>query len=247
VNLKVFYELFRGLSYRGPGSEECTRRALDAVGELPDDPRILDVGCGAGHQTLVLAGHCGGRVLAIDIDPNSLEELRLRAADANLTRHIETQVASMTELDFPDESFDLIWSEGAIYNMGFERGLSEWRRFLRPGGCIAVTELSWLSDDPPGVAREFWESEYPGMASREENTRSAERAKYQPVDSFALPDTAWSNYYGPLEERIALLRGKYASVEDAQATLDSMQREIDVFRASEGSYSYVFYVARRPR
>ena len=250
MNLEVFDELFRGLAQQGPGSDECTLQALDAIGELAKNPRILDVGCGTGRQTLVLARRCGGDVLAVDTDPESLAELSRRALNANLAQHVETQVASMTELEFPEESFDLIWSEGAIYIMGFPQGLSEWRRFLRPGCCIALTELSWLTPDPPAIARDFWSVEYPGMASREQNIRAIARANYQPVESFALPEAAWSGYYGPLEERVAQLREKYASADNAPGaleTLDAMQREIDVFRASQGSYSYVFYVARRPR
>ncbi len=245
VSPELFRELFGRLPQQGPGSEEATLRALEAVGELPERPRILDVGSGTGHPTLILARRCGGTVVAVDIDPESLAEVKRRASQANLQQHVETQVASMTELEFPEESFDLIWSEGAIYNMGFEKGLRDWRRFLRPGGCIAVSELSWLTDDPPRVVREFWQDEYPGMASREENVRAVERSGYQPVDSFALPASVWREFYRPLKERVAGLRDKYVSVEDAQETLDSMQREIDVFGASEGSYSYVFYVARR--
>ena len=250
MNLEVFDELFRGLAQQGPGSDVCTLQALDAIGELPKNPRILDVGCGTGRQTLVLARRCGGDVMAVDTDRESLAGLSRRALNASLGQHIKTQVASMTELEFADESFDLIWSEGAIYIMGFEKGLSAWRHLLRPGCCIALTELSWLTPDPPRIARDFWNVEYPDMASREQNIRAITRANYQPMESFVLPEAAWWDYYGPLEERVARLRDQYASAyaaPGALATLDEMQREIDVFRASEGSYSYVFYLARRPR
>jgi SAM-dependent methyltransferase len=248
VNVEVFQQLFRGLSRQGPGSEECTLRALDVVGKLPSSPRVLDVGCGTGSQTLALARRCGGTVVAVDIDPVSLAEVERRADSAGLRENIETQACSMTQLDFPAESFDLIWSEGAIYNMGLEKGLREWRRLLRPGCCVAVTELSWLTSDPPRVARDFWSNSYPAMGSRDQNVDAVARAGYQPRECFALPDTAWWDYYGPLEERIARLRDKYAAAADATGaleTLDSMQREIDVFRASAGSYSYVFYIACR--
>jgi ubiquinone/menaquinone biosynthesis C-methylase UbiE len=248
VNIDVMLEVFRGLPQQGPGDEESTLRALERTGEIPANPRILDVGCGTGRQTLLLARHCSGEVIAVDVDPHSLDELERSAASAGLSHHIATQRTPMSELEFPDRHFDLIWSEGAIYLMGFEQGLTAWKRFLKPGGHVAVTELSWLTDDPPAMAAEFWQRNYPGMKSRAENLGAAERAGYESIESFVLPATAWQGFYGPLEERIALLREKYAGDETpgALSTLDPIQEEIDVFRASEGSYSYVFYIARRP-
>ena len=255
MNIEVMIEIFRGLPQQGPGNEECTLRALELVGELPDDPRILDVGCGTGRQTLLLARHCGGQVLAVDLDRHSLNEVERLAAQAGLAEHVATQRVSMNELEFPDQHFGLIWSEGAIYHAGFEKGLTAWRRFLAAGRHIAVTELSWLTDDPPAIAADFWHTNYPGMASRDENLRAAERAGYESIDSFVLPESAWQDFYGPLEERIAQLRNKYSDrysdtasdeAQSALATLDQVQEEIDVFHAREGSYSYVFYIARRP-
>ena len=107
-----------------------------------------------------------------------------------------------------------------------------------------------MTDSPPPVAWDFWHDEYPAMASRKENSDAIVRSDYQLIESFALPEAAWWKFYRPLEERITQLRDKYSAGDDeeeAMATLDAVQREIEVFRASEGSYSYVFYLARRPR
>ena len=251
MNIDVLFEVFRGLPQQGPGNEQCTLQALERIGELPASPRILDVGCATGRQTLVLAHHCGGAVVAVDVDPHSLDELERSAASAGLSHHIATQRTPMSKLEFPNRHFDLIWSEGAIYLMGFEQGITAWKRFLAEGGHIAVTELSWLTDDRPAVASDFWQSNYPAMKSRAENLRAVERAGYQAIQSFVLPEEAWQGYYGPLEDRVALLRKKYGRAKGhdnpgALSTLDSIQDEIDVFRASQGSYSYVFYIARRP-
>ena len=46
----------------------------------------------------------------------------------------------MDNLPFQNEELDLIWSEGAIYNIGFERGMNEWNKYLKKGGFIAVSE-----------------------------------------------------------------------------------------------------------
>jgi ubiquinone/menaquinone biosynthesis C-methylase UbiE len=251
LNIDVMLEVFRGLPQQGPGNEECTLRALERIGELPGNPRILDVGCGTGRQTLLLARHCGGQIVAVDLDRDSLGELERLAASAGLAPHITTQQTPMSELEFPDRHFDLIWSEGAIYHMGFEPGLAAWKRFLVPAGHVAVSELSWLTDDPPPNAADFWRTHYPAMQSRAENLRAVERAGYQSIESFVLPEAAWQGYYGPLEDRVAVLRTKYGAAQSdetpgAISTLDEIQEEIDVFRASQGSYSYVFYIARRP-
>ena len=113
----------------------------------------------------------------------------------------------------------------------------------------ALDDSRPLTPNPPPIARDFWHRDYPAMTSREKNGDAIERANYQLIESFALPEAAWWAFYGPLEERIARLREKYAAGEHTEAaakTLDEVQREIDVFRASSSSYSYVFYVARRP-
>jgi SAM-dependent methyltransferase len=59
---------------------------------------------------------------------------------------ITTLEKSMDALDFDDETFDIIWSEGAIYIMGFETGVKQWRNFLKPGGYLAVSEITWLTN-----------------------------------------------------------------------------------------------------
>jgi len=82
-------------------------------------------------------------------DQAFLDELDRRAARAGLTERITTVNASMSALDYPDAAFDLIWSEGAIYVMGFAEGLRAWKRLLKRGGVIAVTEISWLGSKVP--------------------------------------------------------------------------------------------------
>src|SRR5690606_6965363 len=97
-----------------------------------------------------------------------LDELNAHAVREGLADQIETVQADMGDPPFADGSFDLVWSEGAIYNVGFEDGLRRWRRLLPSGGFVAVTEATWLTDNPPQKAAEFWATEYPAMTSVED-------------------------------------------------------------------------------
>ena len=153
---ELFVELSAGLPRQGPGSTEATLRALSMVRRLPARPRILDIGCGPGAQTIDLERATGGEIVALDNRQRFLDEMLARAAKAGVSSQIEAVCGSMFEMDFPEPSFDLIWSEGAIYIMGFGAGLRTCRRFLKPSGSIVVSELTWLTDDPAAEARDHW-------------------------------------------------------------------------------------------
>ncbi len=242
----IFRELTEDLPRHAPGSPEATRRALGLVRGLPERPRILDVGCGPGAQTIELARATGGWIVAVDIRQRFLDELTERAAAAGVLSQVTTLKTSMFEMDFADASFDLVWSEGAIYFQGFAAGLRAWRRFLKPGGWIAVSELSWLVPDPPAEAAAFWARNYPAMGSIERNCQIVAEAGYVDRDGFVLPVKDWHNYYGPAERRVEELREKYAGDLEVLATLDEARREYDLFRAYHDAYGYVFYVMRKP-
>jgi len=114
-----------------------TRRAFQMLPEL-DQPHILDIGCGSGVPTMELARLSDGQIIGLDIDSSLLDQLAKKIEEAGLSDRVKTLKCSMLELDFPDESFDLIWAEGSIARIGFERGLKEWRRFLKPKGFLIV-------------------------------------------------------------------------------------------------------------
>jgi serine/threonine-protein kinase HipA len=243
---EVFEALHADLPQQGPGSDASTLRALAVVPGLPAVPDVLDVGCGPGRQTLALARATGGRITAVDLAPDFLAQVERRARAAGLEGRIATRRESLDALSLPDAAFDLVWSEGALYTVGFEKALRALRRLLRPGGALAATELTWLVDDPPAAARAFWREAYPPMTTREGNRRALAAAGYAPLADFALPDADWwQGYYAELEPRIAALRERVAGDPAAAAALDASQREIDLRRAFPDAYGYVFYVARR--
>lgn len=239
---EIFWRIHSGLPREAPGSEASTRRAFAMLPPLPDGARILDIGCGPGAQTLTLASASQASVVAVDNHLPFLEELTRRAAQSGLGQRIHALEASMFELDF-ETAFDLIWSEGAIYIMGFEEGLRQWRRLLKPGGYIGVTEISWIQPDAPEQALNFWQEAYPAMATVAQNLARLAAAGYRSLGHFTLPENDWwQNYYHPMAARIQSLREDYPDNPEAQRVLDLEQAEIELYRKYSAWYGYEFYL-----
>ena len=93
------------------------------------DLKIADIGCGTGAATRVLARELDAHVTAVDFLPELLAQLEDAAGRAGLADRITTLCASMESLQFAESELDAIWSEGAIYNMGFAAGITAWRRY----------------------------------------------------------------------------------------------------------------------
>jgi SAM-dependent methyltransferase len=241
--MDIFFELHQDLPREGPGDNPSTRQALSLLKELPPRPLILDIGCGPGMQTIELARCTDGTIIAIDTHQPFLEKLKQRAQAEGLSDKITVINMSMFALEFEAKSFDAIWSEGAIYIMGFEQGLRACQPLLKPGGYVAVTEISWLRPEPPMEVQTFWAAEYPGMRTVEENLEIVQAAGYREIGHFVLPPSAWwEGYYTPQEARIAMLRDKYRDDMEATQLLDESQLEIDLYRKYSDWYGYVFYL-----
>ncbi|ABF87776.1 conserved hypothetical protein [Myxococcus xanthus DK 1622] len=241
----AFFTVYGNLPRHGPGSDDCTREALRRLPPLPPHPRVVDLGCGAGAQTLVLAEALRTRVIAVDLHEPFLDQLKARARERGLDALIDVQRQDMGALSLPEASFDLLWSEGAIYHLGFGPGLRRWRPLLAPGGLAAVTECTWLTDERPDEIARFWGEVYPTMGTVLENRAAAETAGYEVLDTFTLPASAWwDTYYTPLLQRVAHLRAHGdASLEDA---LSAAEQETRLYRQYEHTYGYVFHLLRNP-
>lgn len=240
---EALFRIFRGLPRYAPGSDVATREALRRLGALPPRPRVIDLGCGGGAQTLTLAAALDGPpIVAVDLRRPFLDELDAAAARAGLAERIRTRCADFGALDDAPASYDLVWSEGAIYHLGLTDGLRRWRALLAPGGRAALTQLAWLTDDPPAAAKEFWDVAYPAMTDAAGNRRAIADAGFVVDDAFVLPRSAWEAYYGPLAVRLAALRPE---ADDAlHAAIADVQREIDVWTAHGDAYGYVFWLVR---
>ncbi len=244
MTLKYFYDLFEKLPRQGPGCREATLRALGMLDDLPENPNVLDIGCGSGLQTLVLAEELRTKIVAIDNHGPLLNALHLSAEQAGL--NIETHELSMMELPFARERFDLLWAEGSIFIIGLERGLREFFRYLKPGGYLAFTELCWFVDDPPAEVTEFFAVEYPDIRSADKVCQEARDCGYRVVDRYNLPDSAWwDDYYTPMMARMEELKQRNVGITEAEEVYARLETEIDMFRKYSASYGYTFFVLQK--
>ena len=241
--MDIFSDLHQNVSREGPGSLAATREAYRMLPDLPAAPRILDIGCGSGVQTLELARLSGGFVVGLDTYQPFLEMLEGRIRREQLEKRVEAVKGSMFAMNFAPASFDLIWSEGAIFIIGFAAGLRQWRQFLKPGGYLAVSEVSWQKADPPQEVIRFWRQTHPGMHSVTENLAAACQEGYREVGHFTLSrQDWWDEYYRPLQARIEALRPRYADDERISAVFEAISREIELYVHYSEWFGYEFYI-----
>ncbi|WP_030781238.1 bifunctional class I SAM-dependent methyltransferase/N-acetyltransferase [Streptomyces sp. NRRL S-920] len=236
----AFFALHHGLPRQSPGSDDTTRLLLRLAGELPERPRVLDLGCGPGRAALLLAAEAGAEVNAVDLHEPFLDELRAAAAERGLTGSITTVHADMAQLPYPGGSFDLVWAEGSAYAIGFDNALRDWRRLLAPGGALVVTECEWTTAEPSTAARAFWDRHYP-LRTGEENARAATAAGYCVLGAHPQPETDWDEYYGPLAARADAADPDAPGMAEALA---ATREEIAMRRAHGSEFGYTGYVLR---
>lgn len=245
--LELLVDFHLDAERQGPGSEADTLRALAFVDlDRSAQLKVTDIGCGSGAQSLTLAQHLNGTITAVDLFPEFLDKLNQRAAQAGLQERIITLQKSMDALPFKEAEFDLIWSEGAIYNIGFAGGVEYWKRFLRPGGFLAVSELSWTTNRRPSEIGQHWNNEYPEIGTAAEKIRVLETAGFSLRGFFFLPESSWiDNYYGPMETRFVPFLEKHKNSMDAQEIVEGEKEEIRLYRQYREYLSYGFYIAQK--
>ena len=243
---QIFFQVYESLPRQGPGNRTCAARAIALCRDLPPSPMILDLGCGVGGQTLHLAELTAGSIIAIDSHAPSIERLRATLTDRGLTQRVRPVVGDMAHPDCPPESFDLIWSEGALYNIGIENALRICYGLLRPGGYLAFTDAVWRKNDPPADVKASFDFDYPAMGHVPDVLRLISQDGFDLIDHFTLPEEAWwDDFYTPMERRIAELRDVYADDDEALAVCDQLANEPEMHRNYSDYYAYEFFVVRR--
>ncbi|BDC99258.1 class I SAM-dependent methyltransferase [Persicobacter psychrovividus] len=244
--LDLIIDLFKNTPRQGPGSTAESLQAL-ALMDLPNEAlTIADIGCGSGNATLTLAQNTQSKITAVDLFPEFLDQLKINADKVGLIDQIKTLEASMDQLPFEKNTFDVIWSEGAIYNIGFKKGTKQWRKFLKPKGYLAVSEITWTTNDRPKELNDFWNEAYPEIDTAANKIKVLEENGYRLVGYFYLKPESWiKNYYEPLALEFDAFLQKHDHSEDAKAIVKEQREEIELYKNYQDYYSYGFYVAQK--
>jgi len=242
----LFFEIYEALPRQGPGNRATAERALGMCTELPARPEILDLGCGVGGQTLHLAEFTQGRISAVDNHAPSIARLEATVASRGLEERVTPIVGDMATVQLPAGSFDLIWSEGALYNLGLEVALARCRELLRPGGYLVFSDAVWLKAEPPEAVKLSFELDYPSMGWVSDVLARIASAGLDVIQHFRLPDQAWwEDFYTPMEARIEELQRMYASDVEALGILAGLAEEPKLHRSYSDYYGYEVFVARK--
>ncbi len=241
--MDAMIDLFRDIDRMAPGSRETTLRAFTAATKGNDVQAIVEFGCGSGISTLLLAEQSAARVTAVDTCQAFLDRLQTKATAAGVSDRITIVNQSMDKAWPSGTQFDLIWCEGAVYNMGLETALTKWRPLLSNSGRIAVSDLIWLEGYPEEAVRDFWEKEGLFMPTMQEAEALFEACGYRMIDRFVYPNSDWKNYYAPVRERLSDWAAGWHDADEAKSTVRMFEDEMKVYEDFGSQYGYVFFVA----
>jgi len=244
--LDLIIETHAGLERQGPGSPEITIKALSFIDNLDKNSHVVDLACGTGGQTMVLAQNISGNIIGVDISPDLIKVFNENSKKLNFGERVKGIVGSMENLSFQKEEFDLIWSEGAIDIIGLENGLNYWNGFLKKNGYVAVSCPSWLTDEHPSEIDKFWTDAGSSLDTIASNITKMQKAGYSFVASFALPEKCWiENYFIPREAAGTALLEKYTGNKTVEAYIEDEKHEADLYSKYKQYYGYVFYIGKK--
>lgn len=246
--LDLLIDLHRDGERQGPGGDAETELALQLAGLDRTAPlELADIGCGTGASTLLLARLLGNaRITAVDRRPEFLAVLEARARQQGVANAITFCASSMDSLPFAEGELDVIWSEGAIYNIGFAKGIAAWRRFLKPGGLLVVSEITWTTASRPADLQRHWQGEYPEIDQASAKIGQLEQYGYAPIGYLVLPQHCWlDHYYRPLQARFDAFLRRHGHSEAARVIVRAEEHEIRLYEAHNAHFGYGMYVARR--
>lgn len=246
-DFNLICEYFSNVERQGPGSPEITLKALSFIDNLTPQSLIADIGCGTGGQTITLAQNTQGHITGLDLFPDFIRIFNRNAHSLGLSHRLKGIVGSMLEpLPFAKESLDLIWSEGAIYNIGFEQGLKKWRDYLKTGGYIAVSESSWFTAERPDEIYDFWMAHYSEIDTIPHKVAQMQQAGYIPVATFVLPENCWTeHFFAPCCKMQEAFLQKHAGKETVKELIANQRHEMELYQQYKEFYGYVFYIGKK--
>lgn len=246
-DFSLICEYFSNVKRQGPGSPEATITALKFIHDLTSQSRIADLGCGTGGQTMTLAQNTPGYITGLDIFPDFINIFNGNAHSLSLSHRVKGIVGSMAErLPFEKESLDLIWSEGAIYNIGFKKGLHEWRQYLKKGGYIAVSEASWFTTERPAEIHDYWMAHYTEIDTIPNKIAQLQDAGYVPIATFILPENCWTeHYFAPCCKMQETFLKKHQGNKTVEDFIAGQRHEMELYLKYKEFFGYAFYIGKK--
>jgi ubiquinone/menaquinone biosynthesis C-methylase UbiE len=240
--------LYTKLPRQVPGIDTVIGKALSLTDlDTESNLAVLNIGCGTGAQALGLARYLkNADIAAIDKEKSYLRELDFRKSSIKGGR-IETVFAHPHNLPVVENAVDLIWSEATAPQLGFKKTLEYWKKFLKPGGYIILSELSWLTYRRPKELEDFWVSEYPEMATVSQKINQIQYAGLSPSGHVVLPREGWTeNFYDPILEKSHLFLNRNKGKESADI-IKEIFKQMNMYSKYNDYYNYVYYVIRKKR
>ena len=238
-------DFFKRVDRQGPGGDWETRLAASLIPDFKRKIRIADIGCGKGSQTFVLADEYDAEIDAVDLLPEMTESIKEKCKEKNIEDRVHPIQASMDALPFQPNTYDLIWAEGSIFIMGYEKGLQYWHQFLKPGGYVAVTDCSWLNNKRP-QNMSWIKDNVPEIDTIEHKIEQMSAAGYEPYAHFILPETCWTkNYYDPMKPAMESFLQDNKNNSAALSFVDRLQEETTYYKENKEYFGYVFYIGRK--
>lgn len=246
-DIQLLIDLHKRAKRQGPGGDSETRMAIElAMLDSSIPLKVADIGCGTGASTIQLARSLNADITAIDFLPEFLEILKSNAETKGLSNKINTIACPMDNLQFDNNEYDVIWSEGAIYNIGFEKGINYWRHFLKPDGVLVVSEITWITNERPSEIEDYWQEEYPEIDTASSKLKKLEENGYSPISYFVLPEKCWlENYYRPMQDSFTEFLARHSHSKESEAIVEAERKEISLYEKYKAYISYGVYIARK--
>ncbi len=243
---QIFFEIHTDIPREGPGSLESTQTAFSMLKGLPEEPFILDVGCGPGKQTFDLAAISDAKIIALDNHKPYLDIIDREVEKLDLSNRISTKQGDMNDLPFDENMFDIIWAEGSIYLMGFGKALGVWKKYLKENGYIVFSELCWFKNERPEEIENFWHSFYGPMQTVESIVKFLTNSEYKFIGSYVLPsEDWWGDYYSHIQEKIKAMQEKYAGDDEVLDVINMELTEMQMHKKYSDYYGYSFFVVEK--
>ena len=232
-----FFAAYNNLDRISPAGADTTLKALALVEFSTEEIAVLDIGCGVGDKTVLLANYFeNSTVEAIDMFKHYLKVLDEKIKENKLDDRVFTYQMDMHDLDFANEEFDIVFANASAEIMGFKNALREWKRLIKPDGYLIISDITWLKK-PSAESKRFWKNVYDDVDTIENKIEQI-RNDYEFVGYVVVPKSDWKDYYTKLERNLNSLK----SDKSARDFVAQLKKEINVYRQNSDDYSYVFYI-----